>query len=161
MWDPLTPPDIWICCKNHVFLKHLDTHPGISCGSILVFPGATLQCYNTLYIYNEQDIKAKENKNKAKSKNIESQNHRKYCCCVCLQVTGIKCDLMALRTWQCLFCSHGWQSLIQQDVKVPSWIILLCQMSTWSGRILDMVHRQWAILIHLNWSMAPQLVSSM
>ena len=63
LYDTLSPPNIWIHCKNHVFLKHLDTHPGISCGSILVFPGATLQCYHTLYIYNVQDIKAKENEN--------------------------------------------------------------------------------------------------
>ena len=37
LYDTLSPPNILICCKNHVLLKHLDTHPGISSGSILVF----------------------------------------------------------------------------------------------------------------------------
>ena len=33
LYDTLSPPNIWICCKNRVLLKHLETHPGISCGS--------------------------------------------------------------------------------------------------------------------------------
>ena len=58
--------------------------------------------------------------------------HRKWCsryrdcvltkvCFGChLQVIGIRCDLMAQRTWLCQFCSHGWQSLTQQAVRMPS-----------------------------------------
>ena len=49
LYDTLSPPNIWICCKNCVLLKHLETHPGI-----LVSPGA----------YNVQDMKAKKNKNR-------------------------------------------------------------------------------------------------
>lgn len=37
LYNTLSPPNIWICCKNCVLLKCLDTHPGISCGSIIWF----------------------------------------------------------------------------------------------------------------------------
>lgn len=54
LYDTLSPPNIWICCKNHVLLKHPDTHPGISCGSILVFSwcppyNVIIRCTFTMY----------------------------------------------------------------------------------------------------------------